>query len=59
MGENTFLYSELWSSTTTWGGEVPPRAGETVWIPTGMNVILDQATPLLNLILIEGSLLVE
>ena len=58
-GGNYYLYADLWSSHTTWGGEVPPRAGETVSIPAGFNIILDVPTGLLNLILIEGSLLVE
>ena len=54
-----FTYGERWSEYSTWGDEVPPREGETVHIPAGMNLILDQATPLLQAILIEGSLIVE
>ena len=53
----TFMYADNWSSATTWGGEVPPRAGESVDIPPCTTVILDTITPLLNLILIEGSLI--
>eukprot|EP00361_Fabrea_salina_P003869 CAMPEP_0202427040 /NCGR_PEP_ID=MMETSP1345-20130828/1320_1 /ASSEMBLY_ACC=CAM_ASM_000843 /TAXON_ID=342563 /ORGANISM="Fabrea Fabrea salina" /LENGTH=3382 /DNA_ID=CAMNT_0049037631 /DNA_START=76 /DNA_END=10221 /DNA_ORIENTATION=+ len=55
----TFSYSELWSELTTWGGEVPPMEGETVHIPKGQNVVLDIPTPVLNLILVEGTLTVE
>jgi len=55
----TFLYAERWSAYSTWGGEVPPFAGETVHIPVGMNILLDVATPHLGLILVEGSLIVE
>ena len=54
-----FLYSELWSDTRTWGGEVPPRAGELVVVPPGMNLVLDMPTPLLAGILIEGALIVN
>ena len=54
-----FTYAERWSDPNTWGGEVPPREGESVFIPSGMNLILDTKTPLLQSILIEGSLIVE
>ena len=54
-----FTYAERWSDENTWGGEVPPRAGETVYVPAGMNLLIDQATPLLQAILVEGALIVE
>jgi len=54
-----FLYADRWSSATTWGGEVPPKAGETVQIPVGMTILLDVPTPELMLLLIEGALIVE
>lgn len=54
-----FIYADLWSSPTTWGGEVPPRQGESVYIPPGKNIILDISTPILNAILIEGSLTID
>ena len=57
-GALTYLYADLWSSPTTWGGETPPRPGESVVIPQGLHIILDQPTGLLNLILIQGSLVV-
>lgn len=56
---HVFIYADLWSSTTTWGGEVPPREGESVYIPPGKNIILDIATPILDAILVEGSLSID
>ena len=53
-----FIYADLWSDHRTWGGEVPPRDGETVQIPAGMNILLDVPTGKLNAVLIEGSLTV-
>ena len=55
----TFLYADRWSSPTTWGGEVPPKEGESVQIPVGMTILLDVPTPELMLLLIEGTLIVE
>lgn len=54
-----YLYADLWSADTTWGGEVPPRDGESVVIPAGKNIILDMPTGLLELIYIEGTLIVD
>ena len=54
-----YLYADLWSSDTTWGGEVPPRDGESVTIPAGLNIILDVPTGVLNLLEIEGTLIVQ
>jgi hypothetical protein len=59
----TFLYAEYWSSLSTWSGEVPPRGPVTgiydsVHIPAGHNVIMDVSPPHVNLILIEGTLIV-
>ncbi|OMJ78805.1 hypothetical protein SteCoe_21333 [Stentor coeruleus] len=54
-----YLYADLWSADTTWGGEVPPRDGESVVIPAGKNIILDMPTGLLELIYIKGTLIVD
>jgi hypothetical protein len=29
------MYIEKWSESATWGGESPPRAGDSVFIPKG------------------------
>ncbi|MCB1215050.1 MAG: right-handed parallel beta-helix repeat-containing protein, partial [Deltaproteobacteria bacterium] len=44
-----------WSNASTWGGRVP-QAGDTVLIPQGARVVLDQDTPDLAGLTIEGTL---
>ena len=54
-----YIYAYLWSEESTWGGETPPSDGQSVHIPTGMNVLYDippEESPLLQLVTIEGSL---
>jgi type VI protein secretion system component Hcp len=46
-----------WSSTNSWGGNNPPGEGEIVVIPAGMTILLDQSTPTLKMLLIQGKLL--
>jgi hypothetical protein len=56
--EIVFRYVSVWSSDTTWGGEFAPMDMESVWIPKGLNLFVDvESTPLLNLVLVEGSLI--
>lgn len=45
----------LWSEPATWGG-TKPVAGDTVTIPAGMHVLLDEDTPPLAGLTIEGIL---
>jgi len=55
-----YIYGYLWSEESTWGGETPPLDGQSVHIPTGMNLLYDlppDETPLLQLVTIEGSLI--
>ena len=53
-----YLYVNLWSADTTWGGEFQPMEGETVYIPKGLNLLVDvDRTPKLKAVLVEGSLL--
>lgn len=49
---------DRWSSSDTWGGEVPPREGDTVYVPPGMTLLVDQSTPHLNTIIVEGGRIV-
>ncbi len=45
----------LWSEPDTWGG-VKPIAGEVVTIPTGTTILLDEDTPALGGLTIDGTL---
>jgi hypothetical protein len=54
-----FLYVYRWSDRSTWGGEVPPRKGESVHIPAGKNILLDMSPPELVLLTVEGMLVFE
>jgi len=31
----TFLYIDRWSSSNTWGGDLPPNSGDSAYIPAG------------------------
>lgn len=53
-----FRYVSFWSSDSTWGGEFAPMEDETIYIPPGLNLLVDiDRTPVLNLVLVEGSLI--
>ena len=53
-----FTYANFWSNDKTWGGEFAPMEGETVYIPSGLNLVVDvDRTPRLNTILCEGSII--
>lgn len=56
---SVFEYVDQWSSRFTWGGSALPRQGESVYIKSGQTVYLDISPPVLNLILIEGTLIFE
>ncbi len=48
--------SGAWSDSSTWSGGAVPRAGDTVTIGAGMDVVLDVSPPALNGINLEGKL---
>lgn len=45
----------LWSNPATWGGTIPV-AGQDITIPAGKTVILDQDTPNLGFLTIQGTM---
>ena len=52
-----FLYANKWSSGLTWGDDSIPIDGDTVFVPKGKTLVVDQSTPKLSLILVEGSII--
>eukprot|EP00935_MAST-01C_sp_MAST-1C-sp1_P000124 g124.t1 len=52
----TFIYRDMWSASTTWGGFPPPPRGFSAVIPPGQNIFLDVNPPQLVLLLVEGFL---
>jgi G8 domain/Right handed beta helix region len=50
------LPASLWSDPATWGG-TKPVAGAAVIIPAGKQVVIDENTPLLGELTVEGELL--
>lgn len=58
LNDLTFLYVSYWSEPSTWGQDFQPLEGESVAIPKGLNLLVDiDATPLLNAIIVEGSII--
>ena len=51
---DTFVYAYRWSDPATWGGDIPPIDGDSVYVPTGMVLLVDQSTPKLYSIIVEG-----
>ncbi|XP_078395885.1 PKHD1 like 1, tandem duplicate 1 [Cetorhinus maximus] len=52
-----FSYVDVWSSRYTWGGESPPEKGSLVVITRGQTILLDQSTPILKMLVIQGGTL--
>ncbi|KAG8441692.1 hypothetical protein GDO86_010757 [Hymenochirus boettgeri] len=54
MDNAGFFYIDVWSSIYTWGGETPPDEGSLAVITQGQTILLDQSTPVLKMLLIQG-----
>ena len=54
-----YLYIDRWSNTATWGDEAVPREGDTVYVPKGMTLLVDQSTPILYTVIVEGKIQFE
>lgn len=53
-----FTYANYWSAEKTWGLEFAPMDGESIHIPTGLNLVVDiDETPEINAVIVEGSLI--
>ena len=53
-----FTYIMRWSDSRTWGVDIPPIDGDLVFIPKGMSLLVDQSTPVLLAIVVEGGNLI-
>lgn len=49
-----YHYIDRWSSPYTWGNNPPPIAGDFVYVSAHQTVMLDQDTPILEMLLIDG-----
>ncbi|KAJ8026136.1 Fibrocystin-L [Holothuria leucospilota] len=49
-----FFYIDVWSSIYTWNGTNPPVKGDFVIIPEGQTILLDESTPVLKVLLLQG-----
>ena len=56
---SSFRYLDRWSNPATWNFEDYPGFNDSVHIPEGQSVLLDQSTPVLYLLLIEGELIFD
>lgn len=48
-----------WSHEATWGGESLPRDKHFAVVPKGETLVVDMNTPIMNTILVEGTLLFD
>jgi hypothetical protein len=56
--KDIFLYVLKWSSAATWGVDTPPVDYDLVYVPKGTTLLVDQDTPILEGIAVEGGRLV-
>ena len=53
-----FRYASFWSADSTWGGEFAPMHLESIYVPKGLNLLVDvDSTPELMAVIVEGSLI--
>jgi hypothetical protein len=53
-----FTYANYWSADTTWGGEFAPMDDESIYVPSGLNLLVDiDKSPLLKAVVVEGKLI--
>ena len=53
-----FLYVLKWSDVRSWGVDTPPIDNDLVYVPKGLTLYVDQDTPILEGIAVEGGTLV-
>lgn len=52
-----FEYVLRWSDIRTWGTDMPPIDGDLIYVPQGMNLLVDESTPQLEGILVQNGTL--
>lgn len=56
--DRLFTYVNLWSEETTWGGEFAPIDGDSVYLPAGLNLLVDvDNSAQLKAVIVEGQLI--
>ena len=55
---DTFLYVLRWSDQATWGVDIPPVDNDLIVVPTGTTLLVDQNTPILEGIAVDGGTLI-
>jgi hypothetical protein len=55
--QQSFAYVMRWSDIRTWGTDMPPIDGDLVFVPAGMNLLVDESTPQLEGILVQNGTL--
>jgi len=50
-----FRYVLKWSDPRTWGTDLPPIAGDLVYVPQGMHLLVDESTPVLAGIVVQNA----
>ena len=56
--QDSFLYVLKWSNPLTWGSDMPPVDNDLIFVPKGTTLYVDQDTPILEGIAVEGGTLV-
>jgi hypothetical protein len=54
-----FRYLDPWSDEATWADNEPPIDGDTVIVPDGQAIMLDENTPKLNAVIVQGILVFD
>ena len=54
-----FVYMDRWSDVRSWKNQQLPVDGDFVWIPDGQSIVLDQDTPNMLFLLVQGALYLD
>ena len=53
-GGDVFYYVSRWSEMSTWRYSFKPDTNESVQVNAGLNLLVDENTPVLNLVILDG-----